>query len=247
MKRIINRTKLNEKNDIKEKHFLYNGNEILNKAVYLDLEHYIYKVPVCLGIFGASRIEGDEIVSTQYFLEGKEDLKVLVNNAYLYLINCLNNGYKYMVTFAGNNDRLVLNAMFRKYNLVMDFNKEFYNVDIQREIEKAFESKTGLKATETILNIDRTDDITGSNIAKTFSNIMKDKDYINRMPQSKVNKLLIYNQQDCENLYHILNHWGELSKEKFTEFNKLKQAEKELSNVNNTESTKSKNIKISDK
>ena len=36
---------------------------------------------------------------------------------------------------------------------------------------------------------------------------MKDSDYIKRMPREKVEKILLYNEQDVVNLYHIYINW----------------------------------------
>ena len=49
--------------------------------------------------------------------------------------------------------------------------------------------------------------ISGSNLAKTFHKVMKDKDYIKRMPREKIEKILLYNEQDVVNLYHIFVNW----------------------------------------
>ena len=37
---------------------------------------------------------------------------------------------------------------------------------------------------------------------------MKDKDYIKRMPKDKVEKILLYNEQDVVNLFHIYMNWN---------------------------------------
>ena len=36
---------------------------------------------------------------------------------------------------------------------------------------------------------------------------MKDKEYIKRMPREKIEKILLYNEQDVVNLYHIFVNW----------------------------------------
>ena len=36
---------------------------------------------------------------------------------------------------------------------------------------------------------------------------MKDKDYVNRMPKEKLHNILLYNEQDVINLYHIFVNW----------------------------------------
>ena len=37
---------------------------------------------------------------------------------------------------------------------------------------------------------------------------MKDKDYIKRMPEDKIEKILLYNEQDVVNLFHIYMNWN---------------------------------------
>jgi len=49
--------------------------------------------------------------------------------------------------------------------------------------------------------------MSGSNLAKTFGKIVKDDDYINRMPQEKKDKILLYNQQDVVSLFYIYVDW----------------------------------------
>jgi hypothetical protein len=52
--------------------------------------------------------------------------------------------------------------------------------------------------------------ISGINLAKTFSRIIKDKGYIQRMPQEKIDKILTYNEQDVVNLFNIMNQWKQV-------------------------------------
>jgi uncharacterized protein YprB with RNaseH-like and TPR domain len=49
--------------------------------------------------------------------------------------------------------------------------------------------------------------ISGSNLAKTFHKVMKDKSYFKRMPEEKIEKILLYNEQDVINLYYIYTNW----------------------------------------
>ena len=61
---------------------------------------------------------------------------------------------------------------------------------------------------EKIFNIYREGDvISGSNLAKTFHKVLKDKEYIERMPKEKIETILLYNEQDVVNLYKIFIAW----------------------------------------
>ena len=62
----------------------------------------------------------------------------------------------------------------------------------------------GLKKLEKVFDIVREGEvISGSNLAKTFHKVMKDKSYFKRMPEEKIEKILLYNEQDVINLYYI--------------------------------------------
>ena len=39
--------------------------------------------------------------------------------------------------------------------------------------------------------------------------VLKDKDYIERMPKEKIETILLYNEQDVVNLYKIFTTWKE--------------------------------------
>lgn len=205
----------------------------LDQCLFLDLEHYIFKVPVCIGIFGCSRIEGDELVTNQYFLENNSDLKVLVESSIRYFETAIEEGYKYLVTFAGKNDMTVLKSMYKKFNLDFDFSKNFKNIDIQKEIEKKFSCAIGLKDLEKIMGIHReSESISGSTIAKTFQSIMKDPDYINRIPQEKIERLLVYNRCDSDNLFYILKDFNSIEKESLDEFITLRNQARDKEKLN---------------
>ena len=66
----------------------------------------------------------------------------------------------------------------------------------------------GLKKLEKVFDIEREGEvISGSNLAKTFHKVMKDKSYFKRMPEEKIEKILLYNEQDVINLYYIYINW----------------------------------------
>ncbi len=97
---------------------------------------------------------------------------------------------KYIITFSGNNDFTVINYLFEKYDIDFDIKEYFQSIDLQREYEKEKKSSIGLKNLEKEFNIIREEKelISGQNLAKTFSKIIKDDDYINRMPEYKKEK-----------------------------------------------------------
>lgn len=119
-------------------------------------------------------------------------------------------GKKVIVTFSGNNDFTVIKYLFNKYNIYFDFDKEFKSLDIQKEYERNMNTSIGLKNLEKVFNIYREGDvISGSNLAKTFHKVLKDKEYIERMPKEKIETILLYNEQDVVNLYKIFITWKE--------------------------------------
>ena len=198
---------------------LINGRDIHETAVFLDLEHYIYRKPICIGIFGAAVVEAGELVLTQYFLENRGDLKGLITSAHDYLLEKRAAGYEYLVTFAGQNDLMMLHAMFVKFGIKTDLRQVFDPVDLQSVFKQEFSGIIGLNALEDFCGIRREGpDISGSTIAKTFANVMADPGYIHRIPEDKIDRLLAYNQQDVENLCHILLNWGSLSRERAREY-----------------------------
>ena len=126
--------------------------------IFFDLEHYVYKKPKCIGVFGACEFDKKKsaLKVTQYMIENR-----------------------------------------------------YESIDIQKEYEKKRNKSIGLKNLEKQFDIIRESEvISGSNLAKTFHKIMKDKDYIKRMPEDKIEKILLYNEQDVVNLFHIYMNWN---------------------------------------
>nr|WP_198039608.1 ribonuclease H-like domain-containing protein [Clostridium kluyveri] len=185
---------------------------IFRDAIFFDLEHYIYKKPICIGVFGCCFYdhENEVLKVTQYMIENKKDAKLILQLAKEYFENMIRENKKYIVTFSGNNDFTVINYLFEKYN--MEFNNiedYFISVDLQKQYEKEIHKSIGLKALEKEFGITREDKvISGSNLAKTFSKIIKDSEYINRMPQVKKEKILLYNEQDIVSLFNIYTKWN---------------------------------------
>lgn len=144
-------------------------------------------------------------------IEGKKDVKNILKLAKKYFENAYGTGEKkYIITFSGNNDFTVINYLFEKYDIDFDIKEYFQSIDLQREYEKEKKSSIGLKNLEKEFNIIREEKelISGQNLAKTFSKIIKDDDYINRMPEYKKKKILLYNEQDVVSLFHIYTTWN---------------------------------------
>ncbi|MBC2580136.1 ribonuclease H-like domain-containing protein [Clostridium sp. DJ247] len=187
---------------------------IYEDAVFFDLEHYIYKKPICIGVFGCCYFDKDEnkLKVTQYMIENKNDAKAILKLAkdYFYLMSTKYNK-KYIITFSGNNDFTVIKYLFEKYNIDLNIDNYFVQIDLQKQYEKDKHECIGLKALEKQFCIFRDSEIiSGSNLAKTFSKIIKDSEYIDRMPQEKKEKILLYNEQDVVSLFHIYTNWSKV-------------------------------------
>ncbi|MDV4150483.1 ribonuclease H-like domain-containing protein [Clostridium sp. AL.422] len=179
------------------------------ELIFFDLEHYVYKKPKCIGVFGACIFEDNKLFVTQYMIENKYESIQILELAKKYFLKMKNKGKKAIVTFSGNNDYTVINYLFKKYGIEFNFSKEFEDIDIQREYEKAMNHSIGLKNLEKDFDIHREGEvISGSNLAKTFNKVLKDKDYILRMPKEKIETILLYNEQDVTNLYNIYMLWN---------------------------------------
>ena len=185
------------------------------EIIFFDLEHYVYKKPKCIGVFGACIYDNidKKIHVTQYMIENKSEVVEILILAKKYFTRMKKMGKKVIVTFSGNNDFTVIKYLFNKYNIYFDFNKEFNSLDIQKEYERNMNTSIGLKNLEKIFNIYREGDvISGSNLAKTFHKVLKDKEYIERMPKEKIETILLYNEQDVVNLYKIFITWRDYIK-----------------------------------
>lgn len=201
---------------LEETDFLNYEKKVLpEEIIFFDLEHYVYKKPKCIGVFGACIYNKEENILhvTQYMIENKREIKDILNLALRYFKYMKENGKKAISTFSGNNDFTVINYLFNKYNISYDFEAEFLSIDIQKAYEKSMNTSIGLKKLEKIFEIDRQGEvISGSNLAKTFHKVMKDNDYIKRMPKEKIEKILLYNEQDVVNLYYIYTNWNKYIK-----------------------------------
>jgi uncharacterized protein YprB with RNaseH-like and TPR domain len=190
-----------------------NNKCIFKDAVFFDLEHYIYKKPICIGVFGCCFYDykNELLKVTQYMIENKRDVKSILKLSKQYFKNMIEQGKKYIVTFSGNNDFTVINYLFKKYNMEFNIQDYFISIDLQKQYENEIHKSIGLKTLEKEFGITRESEvISGSNLAKTFSKIVKDSEYINRMPSIKKEKILLYNEQDVVSLFDIYTKWNDV-------------------------------------
>lgn len=189
-----------------------NKKDLYKEALFFDLEHYVYKKPVCVGVFGCSYYDEKEkkLNVTQYMIENKKDsydIMILAKNYFEDMIE--NHNKKYIVTFSGNNDFTIINYLFQKYKFNFIVEEHFVSIDLQKEYEKIKKTSIGLKNLEKEFGIIRDSElISGANLAKTFNKIMKDDDYVNRMPEEKKEKILLYNEQDVVSLFQMYINWN---------------------------------------
>lgn len=210
-----NKIQLSEIDD--EFSLIFEGNnKLYKKALFFDLEHYVYKKPICIGVFGCAYYDEDEncLKVTQYMIENKKDSIKILHLAKDYFNKMLlEHDKKYIVTFSGNNDYTMINYLFNKYNLDYKIEDYFVGIDLQKAYEKVKKTSIGLKALEKNFDIIREGElISGATLAKTFNKIMKDEDYMHRMPEEKKEKILLYNEQDVINLFHIYIDWEKIIK-----------------------------------
>lgn len=184
--------------------------DLYKKAIFFDLEHYVYKVPICVGVFGCCYYNEDDnsLNVTQYMIEGKDDAKKILELSKEYFIKAKENHKEYIITFSGNNDFIMINYLFKKYGLEYNVCDNFIGIDLQTEYERIKRKGIGLKALEKEFGIERESElISGSNLAKTISKIIKDKEYVQRMPKEKIEKILLYNEQDVVSLFQMYINW----------------------------------------
>ncbi|CAM2832338.1 ribonuclease H-like domain-containing protein [Hathewaya histolytica] len=215
---MICKNKIIKVNDINEEDVLiFNKKENLyEKALFLDLEHYVYKHPICIGVFGVcfySKID-NALIFTQFMIENEEEAHEIVHMAYNYLKHVKKDlGKKYLVTFSGNNDCIVIDYLFKEENIKLDIRKYFKHIDLQKVYEGHKGESIGLKKLEKIFEIQREGEpISGMNLAKTINKIIKKEDYFKNMPREKIQRILLYNEQDVVNLFHIYTNWNKYIK-----------------------------------
>jgi hypothetical protein len=96
-----------------------NGNKQLFKdALFFDLEHYIYKKPICIGVFGCCFYDeiSKELKVTQYMAENKKDAIEILSLSKNYFEEMkMKHNKKYIVTFSGNNDFTVINYLLKAH------------------------------------------------------------------------------------------------------------------------------------
>lgn len=187
---------------------LHGDREVYKNALYLDLEHLIYKVPICIGVFGVCTYNSidNTIEAVQYMIQNKQDAHDVLYIAYNFL---LADKSKYIVTFAGQNDFSVINYLFAKHKIKLDIEAKYILVDLQKKYLKYTGNTTGLKSLEKVFDIEREGElISGSNLAKTFAKLVKEPEYGENMTQEKTDRILTYNLHDVVNLFHITTNWN---------------------------------------
>lgn len=208
------------------------------EIIFFDLEHYVYKKPKCIGVFGACEYDkkNNNILVTQYMIEDRDEATHILYLAKEYFIKMKQKGKKAIITFSGNNDFSVINYLFKENNIYYNFSEEFDSIDIQKEYEKNKKLSIGLKKLEKVFDIVREGEvISGSNLAKTFHKVMKDKSYFKRMPEEKIEKILLYNEQDVINLYYIYVNWKKYIYEDIEDIIEEAIAEDEVEDLENLE------------
>ncbi|AWZ48083.1 hypothetical protein C3495_04315 [Clostridiaceae bacterium 14S0207] len=202
-----------EKNNVLK---IENQWDAYKNSVFLDLEHYVYKKPKCIGVFGVCFYdeEQDSLIFTQFMIESKKDEDKILYKAYKYLKYCKMDLKKTnMVTFSGNNDYTVIDYLFEQRKIPMKVKTYFNEIDLQKCYEKVKKESIGLKNLEKLFDIEREGEvISGMNLAKTINKITKDEDYIHNMPIAKLQNILLYNEQDVVNLFKIYTNWNKYIK-----------------------------------
>ncbi|MFD3156351.1 ribonuclease H-like domain-containing protein [Haloimpatiens sp. FM7330] len=192
--------------------------EFYKSAIYFDLEHYVNRKPICVGVFGCCYYDEstNELKVTQYMIENKKDSIEVLNLAAQYFKEIREkHNKKYIVTFAGNNDFTVIDYLFKKNKVEYNIHENFKEIDLQKEYEKVTKSCIGLKNLEKQFEINRESElISGQNLARTFKRIVKDSDYTRRMPDEKKEKILLYNEQDVISLFQICTNWKKYLEDK---------------------------------
>lgn len=182
------------------------GNQIYDNALFLDLEHFIDKVPICIGVFGVATYEEGALHSVQYMIENKKDAEAL-----LVIMRDFFKAdrHRYLVTFAGGNDINVIHHLFSEAGFPIDLTKQYISVDLQKFYHDYTHEPIGLKPLEKIFEIERDEEelISGRALARTFQHMVKDEHYAARMPAGKMDLILHYNLSDVVNLFHILVQW----------------------------------------
>ena len=97
----------------------YNPEEI----IFFDLEHYVYKKPKCIGVFGACEYsnKNKNRLVTQYMIEDRDEAINILYLAKEYFIRMKAKGKKTIVTFSGNNDFTVINYLFKENGINLEF------------------------------------------------------------------------------------------------------------------------------
>ena len=111
-----------------------NNKLLYEDALFFDLEHYVYKKPICIGVFGCCYYDKvtASIHVTQYMIENKKDAEKIMYMAEDYFHEQrIKFHKKYIVTFSGNNDFTVLRYLYNKIGLEYNVEDEFIQIDLK--------------------------------------------------------------------------------------------------------------------
>lgn len=198
--------------NIDEEHSLvYNEEKFDYKdALFFDLEHYVYRKPIAIGVFGCAYYEeeNNSIELTQIMIEKAEEADDILLDSLRYFKYAKEKLHKkYIVTFSGDNDFFMFNTLIKEKGINYILDKQYKSIDIQKEFQKKTNEGIGLKSLEILFNINREcESISGVQIAKSFGKYFKENSNY-KMSKKKANKILRYNEEDVVNLFYIAMEW----------------------------------------
>lgn len=179
-------------------------------ALFFDLEHYVYRRPIAIGVFGCAYYEEDSnsIRLTQLMIEKAEEADDILIDALKYFKNAKEKlKKKYIVTFSGDNDFFMFNTLIKDKGINYRLENQYKSIDIQKEFQKKTNEGIGLKSLEILFHINREcESISGVQIAKSFGKYFKENGHY-KMSKKKANKILRYNEEDVVNLFYIAMKW----------------------------------------
>lgn len=106
--------------------------------IFFDLEHYVYKKPKCIGVFGACEFDkrNSKILVTQYMIEDRDEAIDILYLARNYFIKMKKKGKKAIVTFSGNNDFTVINYLLMKIRFITILTRNLIQLIFRRNMRK---------------------------------------------------------------------------------------------------------------
>lgn len=179
-------------------------------ALFFDLEHYVYRRPIAIGVFGCAYYEEEShsIRLTQLMIERAEEADEILIDALRYFKYAKEKlKKKYIVTFSGDNDFFMFNTLIKDKGINYRLENQYKSIDIQKEFQKKTNEGIGLKSLEILFHINREcESISGVQIAKSFGKYFKENGHY-KMSKKKADRILRYNQEDVVNLFYIAMKW----------------------------------------